>query len=271
MIELLDVNFVSREWYRGTSRGFEFSILDILVNQPAGQLGVCFRGAANRAWYWPASLGLMILLFLYACGNVAANDPKLFGLFELFKMVRGIILFLAVAFYVRSERELRLLIFALAALVCFEGYLALKQRYLDGINRVPGTIDDSNSLSVFLCLTAPVLVAAVNSRLPALLKALCGAGIALASVAEILTISRAGVIILASMLACSALCTASYRVTARKIVICCVVALAAAGVIAKSWNTLRARFEQSTLDEEYGKPSQSRPRVLSPRGRGDRG
>src|ERR1700722_3542519 len=198
MIELVDVNFVSREWYRGTSRGFEFSILDILSISLLVS-AVLFPRRGEARMYWPASLGLMLLFFFYACGNVAASEPRLFGLFELFKMIRGIILFLAVAFYVRGERELSLLIFALAALVCFEGLLALKQRYLDGINRVPGTIDDSNSLSVFVCMTAPVLVAAVNSRLPALLKALCAAGIALACVSEILTISRAGVIILATM------------------------------------------------------------------------
>src|SRR5580658_1902234 len=233
MIELVDLNFVSREWYRGTSRGFEFSILDIFSISLL-LAAVLFPRPGESRGFWPASLGLMILFFLYACGNVAAADPKLFGLFELFKMVRGLILFLAVAFYVRGEREVRLLIFALAALVCYEGLLALKQRYLEGINRVPGTIDDSNSLSVFVCMTAPVLVAAVNSRLPAWLKAFCAAGIALACVAEILTISRAGVVIIASMLAGAALCTASYRVTPRSIAICGVVALAAAGVIGKS-------------------------------------
>jgi hypothetical protein len=251
MIERVDVNFVSREWYRGTSRGFEFSILDILSISLLVS-AVLFPRRGEARGYWPASLGLMLLFFLYACANVAACDPKLFGLFELFKMVRGLILVLAVAFYVRGEREVRLLVFALAALVCFEGLLALKQRYFDGINRVPGTIDDSNSLSVFLCMTAPVLVAAVNSRLPALLKALCAAGIALACVAEILTISRAGVIILAGMLAGAAAATASYRMTPRKIAVCGVIALAAAGVTAKSWNTLRERFQQSTLEQEYG-------------------
>ena len=251
MIERLDVNFVSREWYRGTSRGFEFSILDILsISLLVGAVLFPRRGEAR--WYWPASLGLMILYFLYAAGNVAALEPKLFGMFELFKMVRGLILFLAVAFYVRSERELRLMLFALAALVCFEGLLALKQRYMDGINRVPGTIDDSNSLSVYMCMTAPVLVAAVNSRLPRLLKLLCGAGIALACVGEILTISRAGVITLGAMLGGAALATASYHLTPRKIVVCCVIVLAAAGVTAKSWHTLSERFESSTLEEEYG-------------------
>jgi hypothetical protein len=251
MIELLDVNFVSREWYRGTSRGFEFSILDILsISLLVSAILFPRRGEAR--WYWPASLGLMILFFLYACGNVAALEPKLFGEFELFKMVRGLILFLAVAFYIRGERELRLMIASLAMLVCFEGLLALKQRYLDGTHRVPGTIDDSNSLSVFLCMTAPVLVAAVNSRLPILTKALCAAGIALAGVAEILTISRAGVIILGAMLAGTAVATMSYRVTFRKIALSCLIMLGTAGLLAKSWKTLGDRFHESTLSEEYG-------------------
>ncbi len=251
MIELLDVNFVSREWYRGTSRGFEFSILDILSISLLVS-AVLFPRRGEARWYWPASFGLMILFFLYACGNVVGLDPKLFGCFEIFKMVRGLILVLAVAFYVRGERELRLLIFALAALVCYEGLLALKQRYLDGINRVPGTIDDSNSLSVFVCMTAPVLVAAVNSRLSAFVKTLCAAGIALACVAEILTISRAGVIILGAMLVGTAAATMSYRVTFRKIALGGLIVLGTAGLLAKSWKTLGERFHESTLSQEYG-------------------
>ena len=44
MIERLDLNFVSREWYRGTSRGFEFSVLDIL------SISLLVR----RPWSWAA-------------------------------------------------------------------------------------------------------------------------------------------------------------------------------------------------------------------------
>ena len=101
-------------------------------------------------------------------------------------------------------------------------------------------------------MTAPVLVAAVNSRLRPSLKGLCAAGIVLACVAEILTISRAGVVILAGMLAGAAVCTASYRVTPRRIAICGVIALAAGGITAKSWKSLRERFQSSTLEQEYG-------------------
>jgi len=101
-------------------------------------------------------------------------------------------------------------------------------------------------------MTAPVLVAAFNSRLPAITKGLCAAGIALASVAEILTISRAGVIILALTLLGATLATVSFRITPKKIAICLLVVVGAGGLAAKSWSTLKGRFQSSTLEEEYG-------------------
>src|SRR5215831_12077616 len=64
---------------------------------------------------------LMLIFFLYGCFNVAISDPKIFGVFELSKMVRGFTIFLASAFFVRSERELRLFIWALGCVVCYEG------------------------------------------------------------------------------------------------------------------------------------------------------
>jgi len=250
MIERLDVNFFSHEWYRGTSRGFEVSLLDVLALSLLGSSVLAPRRGESRG-YWPASLGLMLLFFLYSCANVAISDPQLFGLFELFKMLRAFILVLAVAFYLRSERELRLLIFSLGMLVCYEGLLALEQRYVEGQHRVPGSIDDSNSLSVFLCLTTPIFVAAFNSRIPKLLKLLCILAIPLASVAMILTISRAGVVILGLVLAGVTLWTVSYRLTPRRIAMSLVIILAATGVMAKSWKTLHARFEESSLKDEY--------------------
>src|SRR5260370_20624225 len=98
MTEDFDINFVSRDFYRGTTRGFEFSIVDILsISLLAAALLVPRRGQSRV--YWPGSLGFMLLLFIYACFNVGVSDPKLFGLFEISKMVRGITIFTAVAFY----------------------------------------------------------------------------------------------------------------------------------------------------------------------------
>jgi len=252
MTEDWDVNFVSRDFYRGTTRGFEFSLVDILsISLLFSALLVPRRGQSRG--FWPASFGLMILMFLYACFNVAIADPKLFGLFELMKMVRGITIFLAVAFFVRDERGLRLFLCALCLVVAYEGYLALKQRYLWGMHRVPGTVDDSNSLSVFFCMTAPVCVAVLTSNLPKYLKALAAVAIPLATVGMILTISRAGVVILGIVLLGATLATMSWKFTARKVAITMVVLIGVAGVTAKSWKTLQARFASSSLDDEYGK------------------
>jgi len=250
MIERLDLNYVSREWYRGTSRGFEVAVLDVLsisllVSTVLLPRRGCIRG------FWPASFGLLLLLFAYECFNVGIADPKLFGLFELERGIRGIILVLAVAFYVRSERELRLYLWALAAMVAYESLLALKQRYLGGIHRVYGTLDESNSLSGLLCTTAPILVAAFNARLPMLLKLFCGFAIPLAMVAEILTISRAGVVILSLILLGTMLRTARLRLNARTMAWTLVIFLGAAGLAAKSWKTLASRFHESSLKDEY--------------------
>src|SRR5436190_3508391 len=164
MTEDFDINFVSRDFYRGTTRGFEFSLVDILsISLLVSGLLVPRRGQSRA--FWPASLGFMLLFFCYACFNVGIADPKIFGLFELSKMLRGLTIFLAVAFFVRSERDLRLFILALGFVVSYEGFLALKQRYVYGVHRVPGSLDDSNSLSVFFCTVAPVFVAAINARL----------------------------------------------------------------------------------------------------------
>ncbi|HWH71123.1 MAG TPA: hypothetical protein VNT26_17175, partial [Candidatus Sulfotelmatobacter sp.] len=191
MTENFDINFVSRDWYRGTVRGFEFSLVDILSLSVLFSSLLAPRRGESRG-YWPASLGMLLLFFFYGCFNVGMADPKLFGLFELSKMLRGVAIFLAVALFLRSEREMRLFILALGLVTCYEGALALKQRYVDGIHRVWGTIDDSNSLSVFFCTVTPVFVAAFNSKLPKYLKAISAMAIPLGCIGVILTISRAG-------------------------------------------------------------------------------
>src|SRR5215472_11659622 len=82
MIERVDVNFVSREWYRGTSRGFEVSMLDIISASLLVSSILVPRRGESRA-YWPASFGWMLVFFCYAAFNVAICEPKLFALFEL--------------------------------------------------------------------------------------------------------------------------------------------------------------------------------------------
>src|SRR2546427_5199493 len=62
MTEQWDVNFVSRDFHRGTTRGFEFSLVDILsISLLFSALLVPRRGQSRG--FWPASFGLMVLVF----------------------------------------------------------------------------------------------------------------------------------------------------------------------------------------------------------------
>lgn len=252
MIERLDVNFVSRDWYRGTSRGFEVSLLDPLIWGLLFGALIAPRRGQLRA-YWVPGLGLMLLLFFYACFNVAMADPRLFSLFELWKWFRAVALTVAVALYLQSERELRLLVFSVALVLWHQGLLALWQRYHGGENRVPGSFIASNSLSMLLCLLAPLMVAALNSRFPKSLKLFCAGAIPLTLVAEVLTISRAGSIILPLVLLATTLAVISYRITARKAVVTVLAVALAAGITAKGWHSLTTRFNEVSLKDEYGK------------------
>jgi O-Antigen ligase len=248
--EMIDVNFVSKEWYRGTTCGFEVSLVDVISLSVLVSSLIRPRSGEKR-WFWPASLGLMLFYFLFASFCVAVADPKIFGLFELSKMLRGLVMFLAAALYLRSERELRLFILALGTIVCYEALDAIAQRYAYGIHRVYGTIDDSNSLSMYLCTTAPVFVAVITSKFPKHLKLLGAAAIGLSFIGVILTISRAGLIAMMVMLFSAALATASYRITLRKVLLTLLVMLGMAGALAKAWKTVGARFAGDSLKNEY--------------------
>ena len=167
--EYIDINFASHDWYRGTTRGFEVSLVDVISLSLLASSLIRPR-AGEKRWFWPASLGLMLIWFLFASFCVGVADPQIFGLFELSKMLRGLVIFLAAAAYLRTERELRLFILALGTVVCYEGLAAVAERYVYGVHRVYGTVDDSNSLSMYLCTTAPVFVAVITSKLPGYLK-----------------------------------------------------------------------------------------------------
>jgi len=249
--EYIDVNFASREWYRGTTCGFEVSMVDMIALSVLISTLLRPRDGEKR-WFWPASFGLMIIYFLFAAFTVAVTDPKIFGLFELSKMIRGFIMFLAAAFYLRSERELKVFLYALGTIVCYEGLCGLMQRYYWGTVRVYGSVDDSNSLSMYLCTTAPVFVAVLTSKCSKYLKALGLAAVGIAFIGVILTISRAGLIGMLIMLFATAVTTVSYRVSLKKALIVLAVMLCMGGALAKGWKTIGERFAHDSLKNEYG-------------------
>jgi hypothetical protein len=246
----LDVNFLTHFWYRGTTRGLEVSFVDVLAISVLVS-SFLFPPPGVSRWYWPASFGLMLLFFTYAMLSVAFAEPKMNGIFELSKMVRGLVFFLAAAFFVRSERELSIVVLALGCAMCFEGALAVKERVLDGVYRVTGSLEHENSFSMYLCLVGPIFVAAATSTLPKSLRWLSLFAIGLAGISILLTISRAGIPIFAFVMLGTTMLCVTWRVTWKKMAATALICVCLAAVLARAWDTLKDRYLEATFEEEY--------------------
>jgi hypothetical protein len=201
--------------------------------------------------YWPGGLTFMVLYALYCVFSIAISEPKMFGFFELTKVLRGIMVFMAAALFVRTRRELLLTVFALACAVSLEGALALKERYVDGIYRVGGSVQDPNSLSMYMCLVSPIFVAAATVDFPRWIKGMCWACFGAAGLGVLLTISRAGIPIFGMVMLGTTACCVSWKPTVKKVTITFLISILAVVALLKAWDMLMTRYEQATLEEEY--------------------
>ncbi|WP_437681793.1 O-antigen ligase family protein [Sorangium sp. So ce131] len=243
---LQDINFVSREWYRGTTRGFEMCWLDmlwmiLLVSVP--------RRPGRRAEI-PASLPLMLVFFAFNALNVASSTPQLFGLFELSKMLRAILLFVAIAHYIKGDRELRVVVWALGVAAIYEFLATVHSRVILMQPRARGTLDHPNTLSMYNLMIVPPLLAVALSDEDRRLRRVCAAGALLGSLSVMFTISRNGIVTLTGLLlSVGALC-GSFRITARKVAGAAVVLAVIGAAVYKTSGDFEKRFTES--GPEYG-------------------
>ena len=250
LTEKLDINIYSAYWYRGTTRGFEFTFIDVLAF--ALLLSTLLRPQhEGTRWYWPAGLTPMLVFLLLAAASVVFAEPRVFGAYELSKLVRGLVFFFAAACFIRRERELSILVLALVGAVLLEGASSFRQRYLGGIYRVTGTLDHPNSLSMYLCLVSPVLVAAGASAFPAWIRRCCWLGVGTAAITVMLTLSRAGIPAFALVVAGAVAWCVSWRITWQKTAVAGLIGLSLTVVVWKSWDLLAARYLSASLTEEY--------------------
>jgi membrane protein implicated in regulation of membrane protease activity len=245
-----DINILSSEWYRGTTRGFELSFVDILAWALILTTIITPMRHQKRI-YWPMSLTFLLLYFGIAIYSVVTSEPKLFGSFEVSKILRAIVAFWAAALHVQSERELKVLVLAIATAVWLQGLLAIKHRVFMHVERATGTLNHANSLSMYLCMTGPFLVAAATSTWKSKwIQYYCYGALAFATIGILLTISRAGIPTFALVCLGAAAFCFSWKFTIKKIAVALVLMCALAGMVALSWDKLAARFGSASLEDE---------------------
>ena len=248
--EKMDVNFLGEYWYRGTSRGMGISLLDAAA---WGLLGatILLPKHERRRWLWPASTGLILLYFLYCIfSTVMAQNPR-FALWELVSIPRALLFLITAAMFVRTQRELRILVLGLCGAIAIEAVYALKQHFVLGMYRVPGTLAHPNSLSMYLCMVGPVCLAGAFCQWPKWMRVVCTGAWMVAGAVVVMTISRAGIPIYGAVTLGVAVFCSTWQITRQKIMIVFATTAVMGGVLLKAWPLIAARFENVSLAQEY--------------------
>lgn len=248
--EKFDVNFFGEYWYRGTSRGVGISLTDILAWSILVATAIAPR-YPKRRWFWPASATLIGVYFAYCTFSTALAQNPRFAAWELANIPRSLLILLAGAAYLRTRRELGILVLGLSFTLAVEAVFALKQRYIGGMYRVPGTLDHANSLSMYVCTVAPVLLAAALADFPKWIRGVAGAGCGAAAISVMMTISRAGLPIFALVMLGVAFSCSTWRITRRKLLIGFTIVGTVGIVVLKSWDQIKSRYAEASLTEEY--------------------
>ncbi|MEM6821344.1 MAG: O-antigen ligase family protein [Verrucomicrobiota bacterium] len=212
--DLVGINFFSREFYRAMTRGIEISLADLCAWVLFFSL---IFDKKIKVYWFPPTFGIYFLyLFIAIFGWITAVESlpvsakatyipysqfetNLYPLFEITKILRGILVFWVVANLGRDPKAMRAIIWGLVITVLYLTYIVLRDRYLLGINRVKATLGHPNTLATYMALMATLLFAcAVSTRewIKSFFGYLFPAGCA--ALCVLMTISRGGLMAMAA-------------------------------------------------------------------------
>lgn len=238
-LDHVSINPISFELYRGESRGLEVTALDLL----ALALWVALPTPTQRTPYaFPRALYLLAI-----CISAVLATRPLFSLFSVWKLVRMYGFLVVVVRAAMIPRVAAAMTSGVGIGVLFSCALALGQRYSFGVTRPSGAFPHSNSLAMAANLALPIAFAIVLAR-P---KTRLAAATALAApVVVLLTLSRGAIVLTAVALATVLVGSLLRRPSRRKLGIAAIGALLGGAMLAKSWDTVVARFSSAPSQSE---------------------
>jgi len=179
----------SIETYRGHTKGFEFSLIEVLA------IAILVAASKRRepgwrlmmplAWVYLAWCGLMSLSLF------AAYSPLL-GWMAVVKFTQVVLLLLAGFHFLRDERDLTGIVRTFAWMVIFMALICLKMRLIDGRFRTVGTFEHQNPMAMWCYFLAmPLLAMGLRPQTPRGEAWLCLGAVVAAGLCVLLSVSRA--------------------------------------------------------------------------------
>jgi hypothetical protein len=229
----------SIEEYRGATKGFEISLLDVVAG--ALLFAVTLRPDRTRRWLPP---GTLLYLFYVAMSYVSifAAPRPLYVNMAAWRFLEQVVVFVAAFDYLRDEEDLRMLLRAVAFTLCFQAVVVLKMKYINHIYQVYGWFEHQNALAMWAYMCGlPLLTMALG---PCSRRDLpwCLAGYAASAIIVEAALARAS--LLAFLLGTALVVAFSWwdGITRRRVLIPAMLALVAAAGLLCVLPTLIHRF-----------------------------
>jgi hypothetical protein len=146
--QMIDINLISREAFRITSRGFEFGLVDIFA--------IIFfklildRKASHPIKKLPPGSILYFLYFFFSLLSIFNSDSLLFSSFEVFKMVKMYFFYWVIYNYINSKKQLKFLTNCISITILYIFTHVIVEKYILGHYQVTGPLPHQNSLVMYL-------------------------------------------------------------------------------------------------------------------------
>jgi len=239
------VNFVSDEAYRGDSRGFEVTTVDLLV--VALFLTQRLRGVRGGR---PRFLLVRILWMVSLLLSLTATPSLLRSFYGVWKIARMFCMFSVMATAFLDMELVQAALMGLALGVVSQGLLALQQKYLHHMVRASGSQPHPNSLAMLVNFVMPV---AFSLILAGKARGIAVVVVIFAAMCDIFSLSRGGMLMFGLALALVTVGSFLRGVTTRKIRIVAGVVVGALLVLAKSAGTIIQRFTEAPKESELAR------------------
>jgi len=245
-VKMEDINFVSRETERLTSKGFEIGMVDIctmiIFLVVMHKKGIKDRIPKGAHWYF-VYFGLSVISIINA-------DFVLFSMFEVWKMIRMYFYFWTIYNYIDTDKKYFDFLKGVAAITVFVFYEVIKQKYLEGKFQTAGPFPHQNSLVMYMIIYGSIafsyLINKADLAIDKLVVWLMIFG--MASVSVISTLSRAGLALYAFAIVIVLGLSFFNGFNPKKIAVTFLLIIMSLAVLAKAWDSITERF--STAPEE---------------------
>ncbi|MDP8209735.1 MAG: O-antigen ligase family protein [Candidatus Stygibacter australis] len=192
--EEITINFVSREFFKGTSRGFEVGIVD-LIGIVLYSL-IVLRAQKKPPRIIPSGAPIYFILLGFCLISITNSAPGyvMHSFFEIWKMIRMYLYFWINYNYIIKYSQYDYVVYCFRAIILYISYHVIKQKYFMGLWQAKGPFPHQNSLVMYMIVLNSVVLAFIMNKKQRIKLFWWVTTFALGSLCIVSTFSRAGIV-----------------------------------------------------------------------------